>query len=580
MADDGLGGGVSGGLARFGALLVAAAILAFGLLQREGNTDARWLVALAASGPCFAMLLWPRLPRNLPIFNRTVVRLGTLLVVAFLLVSIHLVRLQVVKADALATMTRTSDQGDVIANQRTLLDQLRQRRGAIYDRNGQVLADTEVTPEGYAVRRYPSKAGSYVAGYYSPQLYGLTGLESQFDRYLRGEAGNNAFVTLQRELLHEPLVGNDLTLTLDLRLQQVADDALGGRAGAVVALDPRTGAMLVNVSAPHIDPQQLVIDPSKDEAKETARAKAYWAAINEPGAFGPLLPRSTQGLFVPGSIFKTVTAAAALDSGVVSPTKVYPDPGELVVDGHKIVELNRPEPVKNQYTVTEGYLYSLNVVFAQIALDAGAVRMKEYTQLFGFGQTTPFVVPAGAEQPAVAISQVSGDPNYLANRPALADTGFGQGELLVSPLQMALVTAAVANDGKVPQPYLVGAIRDANGRTIYTARPKTWQPETSGSAPKQIRPETARQVRDLMIASVDRGGATGAKITGLTVGGKTGTAEIGVDDKSHAWFICFAGKPNQPPEIVVAVVVERGGAGSQQALPIARKVLEAYFAAR
>ena len=578
VSDDGLGGGVSGGLARFGALLVASVILAFGLLQREGNTDARWLIALAASGPCFALLLWPRLPNNLPIFNRTVVRLGTLLVVAFLLVSIHLVRLQVVKADELATTTRTTDSGDVIANQRTLLDQLQQQRGAIYDRNGQVLADTELTPEGLAVRRYPSAAGSYVAGYYSPQLYGLAGLEAQFDPYLRGEAGSNAFVNLQRELLHEPLVGNDLTLTLDMRLQQIADEALGDRAGAVLALDPRTGAILVNASTPHIDPQELVLDPRKDEAKEAARARAYWASINDPEAFGPLLPRSTQGLFVPGSIFKTVTVATALDSGIVSPTKVYPDPGELVVDGHTITELNRPEPVKNQYTVTEGYLFSLNVVFAQIALDAGAVRMKEYTQLFGFGQEPPFIVPPGAEQPPVAVSQVSGDPNYLANRPALADTGFGQGELLVTPLHMALVTAAIANDGKLPQPYLVGAIRDPNGRTVYTARPKTWQPEIAGSAPKQLRAETARQVRDLMVASVDRGGSTGAKINGITVGGKTGTAEIGIDDATHAWFICFAGKPNQAPEIVIAVVVERGGAGSQQALPIAKKVLEAYFA--
>ena len=555
---------------RFGALLVAAAILGFGLLQREGNTDARWLLALAASGPCFAILLWPRLPHNLPIFNRTVVRLGTLLVVAFLLMSIHLVRLQVVHADELATMTRTTDDGDIVANQRQLLNQLRQQRGKIYDRNGQVLADTLITPEGDALRRYPSAFGSYVVGYYSPQLYGLAGLEAQFDDYLNGERGDNAFATLQRELLHEPLVGNDLTLTLDLRLQQVADAALAGRTGAVIALDPRTGAILANVSTPHFDPQQLVIDPRADEAKEIARAKAYWAALNSPNAQGPLLPRTTQGLYVPGSIFKTVTVATALDDRVIALDKVYPDPGELVVDGHTITELNRPEPVKNQYTVTEGYLYSLNVVFAQIGLDIGATRMKQYTDKFGFGQEPPFIVPAGAKAPPTAASQISADPNYLVNKPALADTGFGQGELLVSPLQMALITASVANGGKMPQPYLVGAIRNPSNSTIYQAKAKTWL--------TPLRSDTAEQVRKLMVSSVEQGGATAIKTNGLVIGGKTGTAEIGADGATHAWFICFAGKPNQPAEIVIAVVVERGGGGGKEALPIAKKVLESYFA--
>jgi peptidoglycan glycosyltransferase len=558
---------------RFGALLVAAAILGFGLLQREGNADARWLLALAASGPCFAILLWPRLPENLPTFNRTVVRLGTLLVVAFLLVSIHLVRLQVVRADELASMTATTDSGDIVANQRQLLEQLRQQRGNIYDSTGKVLADTIITPEGYALRHYPSAVGSYVVGYYSPQLYGLAGLESQFDSYLRGEEGGNGFDTMQRELLHQPLVGNDLTLTLDLRLQQVADDALAGRAGAVVAIDPRTGAILANVSTPHFDPQQLVIDPREDEAKEVARAKAYWATINEPSAGDPLLPRGTQGLYVPGSIFKTVTVSAALDDSVVSLGKVYPDPGELVVDGHKITELNRPQPVKNQYTVTEGYLYSLNVVFAQIGLDLGSTRMREYTSKFGFGQEPPFIVPSGAKTPPVATSQVSSDPNYLLGKPALADTGFGQGELLVSPLEMALIASSMANGGKMPQPYLVGSIRNPVGRTIYQAKPQTWL--------TPIKSQTADQVRQLMISNVDRsdGGANNIKINGLTIGGKTGTAEIG-DGTTHAWFICFAGKPNQPPEIAIAVVVEHGGGGGTNALPIAKKVIEAYFAGR
>ncbi len=241
--DDGLGGGASNGLLRFGAFLAAAAILAVGLLNREGNADARWLLALAASAPFFVILLWPRLPRDLPTFNHTVVRLGTLLVVAFLLTSIHLVRIQIVRADELARESRTTADGEVVANPRVLQQTLRRQRGKIVDRNGGAIADTAITADGFAFRQYPSPS-SYVAGYYSPGLYGEAGLEAEYDEYLTGQAGDNPAVILQRQLLHRPIVGNDLQLTLDLRLQELADAALADHAGAVVALDPRTGAIL------------------------------------------------------------------------------------------------------------------------------------------------------------------------------------------------------------------------------------------------------------------------------------------------------------------------------------------------
>lgn len=569
--DDGLGGGAGSGFLRLGAFLVAAAILALGLLQRDGNIDARWLMALAASAPFFVILLWPRLPRNLPHFNRTVVRLGTLLVVAFLLTSLHLVRLQVIRADEFAAESRPTANGDTVVNQRILLEQLRQQRGKIVDRNGVVLADTTLTPDGFALRTYPT-AASYITGYYSPQYYGLAGIERLDDRYLRGASGGNPFEALTRDLLHEPLLGNNVVLTVDHALQELADQALAasGRPGAVVALDPRTGAILVNASAPRFDPAQLAIDPRESE-RDIARAQAYWAALNEPGAGDPLLPRGTQGLYVPGSIFKTLTVAAAIDGGVVSPTSDYPDTGEIVVDGHTIVELNRPQPVKDRYSVTEGYLYSLNIVFAQVALDMGTVRMNDYARRFGFGQEIPFNGLSNALPQRGAASSLSSDPNYLSSKPALADTGFGQGELLVSPLHMALITAAMVNGGRMPEPYIVGAVRSPNGAVLEQTRPKTWLSPISTS--------TADQVRQLMLASVDRGGSTKAKIDGLVIGGKTGTAELG-DGDSHSWFICFAGKPNQPPDLVVAVIVERGGSGSGAALGIARQMVQAYYAQR
>jgi penicillin-binding protein A len=572
VVDDGLGGGIGDGLLRFGALLAAAAILALGIIQRQGNTDARWLLALAASAPFFVILLWPRLPADLPTFNRTVVRLGTLLGVAFLLTSIHLVRLQVIRGEELATTTRTTASGDIVANPRLLLQEETRQRGRIVDRVGNVMAGVEPMPDGTFMRTYPAKDSSYLTGYYSPALYGTTGLEAQFDDYLTGNAGDNPFVTLQRELLHRPLVGNDLVLTLDPTLQHAAEQGLAGRPGAVVALDPRTGAVLAMASDPHIDPQQLVLDPRKDTQQEVARARAYWAAVTGPDARDPLLQRVTQGLYVPGSIFKTITAASALDSGVTSVDRVYSDPGEIVIDGHQIVELNRPQPVKDSYTLTEGFLYSLNVVFAQVAVnDLGTVRMDEYAKRFGIGQSIPFgtILPGNKPDLPVVPSRLSDDPNYLSSKTALADTGFGQGELLMTPLQMALAAATMANGGKMPQPYLVGEIRSPDGKTIMRAKPKTWLTPVSSQA--------ADKVKQLMLESVDRGGSVDAKIDGLVIGGKTGTAEIG-DGDSHAWFICFAGRPNKPPELAIAVIVERGGFGSRAALPIARSMIEAYFA--
>lgn len=558
--DSGLGGGIGGGLARFGALLAAGAILALGLLARGADADRRWLLALLFSAPFLIVLFWPRLPRAVPPFSRTVVRLAMLLVVLFLLTSIHLVRLQVVQGAALAHESREVSGGDIVANPRLREEGLRLQRGKILARDGQVLAGTLVTPDGYAIRQYPSPS-SYVTGYFSPVLYGATGLEARYDRYLTGAEGDNPLLVLQRDLLHRPNVGNNLQLTIDLQLQELADKLLAGKSGAVVALDPRSGAVLTMASSPHVDPAQLVLDPRKDFTTEVERAKAYWAAINQDQAGMPLIPRATQGLYVPGSIFKTITASAALDAGVTAPDRTYSDPGNIVVEGHEIVELNRPTPVKDVYTLTEGYMYSLNIVFAQVALnDLGTVRMNEYTKRYGFGQAIPFDL-------SVTPSRVSTNPNFLSSKPALADTGFGQGELEVTPLEMALVAATVANDGQMRQPYLVDVITSPDGTVLQRTKPRTWL--------TPIRPDTARTMRQLMIDVVEKGGATGAKIDGLVVGGKTGTAET--NGEPHSWFIGWAGKPNTAPEIAVAVIVEHGGPGSRAAVPIGQQLMRLYF---
>ena len=492
--------------------------------------------------------------------NRQIKALGVIVIICYVAVFAKLNQVQVLQAQAY------SDRPD---NTRQLQRDFNQPRGDILTADGKTAATSEERRAALRYQRvYPDgELLSAVTGYYSFTL-GSDGVERTYNEEL---AGRTPSLKLHRlsGFFSDTSSEGDVVLTVRKDLQETARDALGDRRGSVVALDPRTGAILANVSAPHYDPQQLVLDPRADEAKELARVQAYWAALNDPKSGNPLVLRGTQGLYVPGSIFKTVTVGAALDSGVISTDRVYPDPGEIVIDGHRIVELNRPQPVKDRYTVTEGYLYSLNIVFAQVALDLGTVRMNEYARHFGFGQEIPFVSAPNAADTTAVASRISNDPNYLSDKPALADTGFGQGELQVSPLHMALIAATMANGGKTPEPYLVGAIRAPDGHSlVYQARPKTWLTPINGG--------TADQVRKLMIASVESGGSQRARIDGLVVGGKTGTAEIG-DGDSHSWFICFAGRPNQPPEIAIAVIVERGGSGSTAALPIARSIIEAYF---
>jgi peptidoglycan glycosyltransferase len=274
-------------------------------------------------------------------------------------------------------------------------------------------------------------------------------------------------------------------------------------------------------------------------------------------AGNPQLPRATQGLYPPGSIFKTITAAAALDAGQATPETRYEDRGELKVDSHIIRELNRPNPPKNEYTLAEAFRFSLNVVFAQVALKLGPERLDDYAKRFGFDTDIPFDL-------RVARSQVANGPEFLQRKTGLADTGYGQGELLVSPLHMALVAATIANDGRMMQPYLVSSVTTRDGRVLQQWKPTIWRTPIGEAA--------ARATRSMMVQSVEQGQGNPARIPGVQIGGKTGTAEIGVGTLTHAWFIAFGPEPE--PQVAIAVVVEEGGGGARVAAPIAKRVLE------
>jgi peptidoglycan glycosyltransferase len=445
----------------------------------------------------------------------------------------------------------------VIANPRVQVADLEARRGRVFDRHGAVLADTLF--EGDTVRRvYPDPESAYVVGYFSPLLYGKAGLEATYDDELAGSDGNNAILRNVDALLDRPPEGLDLRLTLDAELQREAHRLLAGRPGAAVLLDVETGAVLTLASNPHYDPNALFTAyPSERDA-----AVAAWdALLAEPAT--PLVLRATDGLFAPGSTFKVVTAGAAIDAGFADPDLIYEDDGELNVEGRVIVEQNRPDESRAEWTLREGLAWSLNVVFAQVGLQLGPDRLREYADRFGFGHAIPFDLP-------VAESRLETTPGFLDGLPAIAETAFGQGQLQATPLQMALVAQTIANGGETMRPYLVDELRTQEGETVRRTEPEGWR--------RPVSEATAAQVREMMVGAVEQGVAQGALLDGYEVGGKTGTAETG-DGEPHAWFIGFAGDPGAPPRYAVAVVLERGGAGLAGSLAVGRDLLAAALTA-
>jgi peptidoglycan glycosyltransferase len=302
-------------------------------------------------------------------------------------------------------------------------------------------------------------------------------------------------------------------------------------------------------SSPSYDPGPLnAVDPASVKSADSA-----WADLTADGD-RPLLYRATSGLYPPGSTFKVITAAAAIDAGLIDPDTVFEDTGSLEVDGRIIPEFNRPDETRTRWTVTEGLAYSLNVVYAQIGLQLGSDRMRQYGERFGIGAAVPFHL-------GTASSQLARDPGELDQPNALADTAFGQGALLVTPLHMALVIAGIANGGEMMRPLLVESVR-RDGQEIWSPRQERWK--------QPVHPDTADVVRSMLYESVRFGYAAGAAIQGLNVGAKTGTAESG-QEAPHGWFIAFAGSEN--PEIAVSVCLDYGGEGGGLPLQIGRELL-------
>lgn len=535
-------------------ILVAITLVGWGLFTGDDLSDARWLVMLLIA---WAMLLLGTripLPTTMPTFNRSLIRTALALTTVFVIITAQLVRIQVIARDDIYYKTAIDASGEVISNPRLASTRLESSRGKIYDRNGVLLADT-IQQGGDYYRSWLVPSTYPVTGYYSPMMYGATGLEATWEQELSGKSGTNSIVQTIRSLLGMPQTGANLNLTLDAELQNTAMAMLDGSTGAVVVLDIETGETLVLASNPTVDPNQLFTTGNDPEAT------AYWdSLLNDPTT--PLVTRANIGLYTPGSTFKTVTAGIAIEEGYAEPDSVYEDTGELNIDGRILPEFNRPDETRDQWTLSEGIAWSLNVVFAQVGMQVGGETYWEYGPKLGFGESIPYDIP-------VSESQIASNREALSDTNLVADTGFGQGQIQMSPLHLAMIAAMWANDGKMMEPYLVSSVSDDDGNTTRTTSPSVWK--------SPISQETANEVEQMMVNAVDNGSITNAQVGGYVVGGKTGTAETG-DGAAHSLFIGFIGDPE--PKYAVAVVLEGGYGGQTSATATGRDILVAAIERR
>jgi peptidoglycan glycosyltransferase len=436
------------------------------------------------------------------------------------------------------------------------------KRGLIYAADGKTVLANNVarTIDGKKLffRRYP--AGSlapHVVGY-STQSRARAGLERSENDYLVGS--NKSLRTVLRTTLDRlkgaTITGNTLVTSIDPKAQALANRLLAGQCGSAVALEPSTGRVLVMASAPTYNPN-LVEGQFDQIGKVRANCK--------PSA--PLLNRATAGLYTPGSTFKVVTAAAALDTGRFRADSEFVDPGYCIEYGKRVynfADQSGPE-IFGRVTLSEALQHSINAVFCNVGKALGALTLVDYAKRFGFYAVPPLETPVNERAPS---GLYNGTRLFRPQHRYQVDAGrfaFGQERLLVTPLQMAMVAGAIANGGVVMRPYVVSRVVGPDHHTVSKTKPQ--------SLGQAIKPQTAATLTDMMESVVTGGTGTAAQIPGVRVAGKTGTAETGVSHNNTTWFISFA--PADNPRVAVAVALEnQTGTGGATAAPIAKQLME------
>jgi penicillin-binding protein A len=463
--------------------------------------------------------------------------------------------------------------GDLKAKQDNAIQRVVQftiARGLIYGADGKtVFAANKKKKTGTNTlffRRYPNKGLAAQTIGYSTVSRSQTGLEESMNDYLTGSNTNlsNAFHNLLNKLGQATIKGDNLQLTIRPKVQRLAQQLLGNRCGAVVAMSPRTGAVYVMASSPTYDPNEV------DQPGGYARILHIRGACDGASA---LYDRATQGLFTPGSTFKIVTAAAALDTGAFTPNSGFNDPGYCTEYGQKVFNSGNPDQggheVFGHLNLLSGFQHSVNSVFCNVGMKLGAKTIVDYAKRFGFYKVPPLETPANERLPSGTYDQKT---HRLTDDASKMDPGrlaFGQWTMEATPLQMAMVAATVANGGVVPRPYLVQKVTGPDGSTMQNTKPR--------NLGRAIKSQTAAELTQMMEAVVTGGTGTAAQIPGIKVAGKTGTAETGVDHIYTAWFVCFA--PADNPQVAVAVVLEKqpNGFGGSVSAPIAKQVVQALL---
>jgi peptidoglycan glycosyltransferase len=476
--------------------------------------------------------------------NAQIVRLFGFFLVLFALLVIWTTRWTVIDATAL-------DHNPL--NSRTIILQQRIKRGRILADNGQVLARAVPKPNNEWGRVYPQ--GSLYAqtvGYWTGESGNDAGLEVSDNKYL--SVTQTGLSSVFGPLGGDQTIGDDVYTTLDPKAQTLAAQQLAGRAGSVVALDPRTGAVLAMYSNPSYDPNHPRVTPS-----------CVQVACQ--------VDRATQGQYPPGSTFKIVTTTAAIDTGRYTPNSIINGDSPKIISGVPLQnDLNQSfGPI----TFTKALTYSVNTVFAQVAESVGRPVMAQYMKRFGFYAKPPLDIPSVELAPSRVQSLTTlgrylppGSPDEDIGR-----IGFGQGGLAVTPLQMAMVAAAVANGGKLMTPHLTDRVVNPTGQTVQTIHPTVYS--------QVMKPSTASEVTQMMRSVVDEGTGTPAQLgNNIPFAGKTGTATIGPSGagETQPWFIGFA--PANAPQVAVAVTIEKtqGGFGGQVAAPIAKAIVQTLLA--
>jgi peptidoglycan glycosyltransferase len=485
--------------------------------------------------------------------NTQIRRLGVAMIVMFVVLFAAVNRIQVYAAKKIYSND---------ANARQVVESFKVHRGQILAADGTVLARSIATNRKLEFQRqYPEgELYSHVTGYFSLKC-GLDQLESSYNDYLDAKSNDLLGSTLLDLILNRPKRGASVVTTIEPQLQQVAFDQLSQAApqgGALVAMNPSTGEILAMVTIPQYDPNDLA-QPSLD-AEEAACKELN----DDPDK--PLLSNASDELYPPGSTFKLVDMAAALENGLTLDTRL-PNPQELDLPDTNLTLKNfggeHCAGGAKTITLEQALIESCNVTFGELGLQLGPQVLFDQAKAFGFDQHVPFDVPF--------TEGFFDDPSVFADRrPAVAFSAIGPFDVGENPLQMAMISSAIANGGVEMQPHLVSEIRDPDGRVLRTFGPDVFAHPMSA--------ETAADITRVMTEVVEQGTGTAARIPGVTVAGKTGTAQTS-DGPPHAWFTCFA--PAEHPQIAIAVVVLNGGnladeaTGGQVAAPIARAVMEA-----